>query len=398
MPATSLIGQPRVLDAIAHALESGRLAQSYLLYGPHGVGKRAAALTFAQGLLCENRASLHEGGIACGKCLACTKVVRGLHPDVHVYFPHPKDVDVDDVTARLQLVFEDPYALLDYHRRPSMEDSGKTSSKLVIYQAERVREIMHDLHYVPVEGAYSIGVILDADKMPAASANPFLKMLEEPPEKTVLILTAERRDQMLPTVLSRCQLLRLDPLPANLISEALIERKKVNTDRASYLARMADGSYSRALELLENESLAEQRELALEFIRASFTLNPKKLTKALDDASSLGRESVKQLFSLMLAWVRDLILYESTRDRTKLVNVDQAKAVEDFVEALPDARLPDMVDLIDQASSLLERNVHTGLTLTVLAHALNDAMRGKHRTNLYAPLDSPEEALEEAPA
>lgn len=364
------------------------MAQSYLFHGPDGAGKRAAALMFAQALLCEQKGG-NDKGLACGKCLPCTKARRGLHPDIHVYVPHPKDARIEDVAERLQILFENPYRLVDFKRRPSLDDAGKTSSKQVIYNVDRIAEIMRDLHFVPVEGSYSIGILVDADRMNEPTANKFLKMLEEPPERTVLILTAERTDQMLPTILSRCQHVRFDPLSVGDIKQALVGREQVQPERASFVARMADGSYTNALELLANEELAARRELAFEFIRQAFSRQPDRVMPLVERISKLGRESVKQLFGLMLSWVRDLVLYEAAGEAAPLVNVDKTEAIRKFISVLPDAQLDTMVGFIEEATRLVERNCHVALTLVVLADALADAMRGRDRVHLFEPLDSP---------
>lgn len=367
------------------------MAQSYLFHGPDGVGKRAAALAFAGALLCEQKD--RNGGMACRKCLACTKAQRGLHPDVHVYVPYPNDAKVEDVSERIRMLFENPYRSVDFKRRPSLDDAGKTSSKQVIYQADRIRSIMHDLQYVPVEGAYSVGIIVDADRMMPAAANPFLKMLEEPPERTVLILTAERTDKMLPTILSRCRHVRFDPLPATTIEEALIGHDRVQPEKAAFVARMAAGSYTNALELLDSDELGARRDLALEFIRQAFSKHPDRVMPLVERISKLGREPVKQLLELMLSWVRDLVLYEAAGEAAPLVNVDQADAIQKFAAGLPDARLDAMVGFIEEASHLIERNSHVTLTLIVLADALADAMRDEDRKQLFEPLDSPAIAM-----
>src|SRR5690606_16938037 len=210
----SVIGQERVAGVLSRALASGRVAQAYLFHGPDGTGKRAAALAFAQALQCEARGKNAPPDAACGRCLPCTKAVRGLHPDVRVYLPQPADAATEDVAERLRLLHQNPYELVDFQRRPSLQEAGGTSGKQVMYQVERIRAIMHALRFVPGEGRHTVGVLLDADRMNTASANAFLKVLEEPPERTVLVLTAERPDAMLPTILSRCQRLRFDPLPA----------------------------------------------------------------------------------------------------------------------------------------------------------------------------------------
>src|SRR5690606_20416040 len=132
-----------------------------------------------------------------------------------------------------------------------------------------------------------------------------------------------------------------------------------------------------------------RRELALTFVRLAYTQDPMKLPALIEQVARMGREPVKGLLELMLGWIRDLVLYRAAGDAAPLVNVDQAEAVRKFVGALPDARLEAMAGLVEQAADLLDRNVHTGLVLTVLSQALYAAMRGKDRARLYAPLAEP---------
>lgn len=387
VPSNHLIGQPRVQDAIGHAVTSGRMAQSYLFHGPEGTGKRAAAIALAQALLCEN-SSRNADGVACGKCLSCTKVQRGLHADVHVYLPHPRDTRTEDIAERIQLLFENPYRLVDFKRRPSLDDAGKISRSEVIYYVDYLDAIVKESHFVPVEERYNIGILVDADRMNDTSANKFLKMLEEPPERTVLILTAERTDRMLPTILSRCQHIRFDPLQVADIEHTLTKRERISADRAAFVARMADGSYTNALELLGNDQLAAQRQLALEFIRQSVTRRADKVLPVLEEISKLGRETVGHVFRLMLSWVRDVVLFEAAGDAAPLVNVDQIETVRKFVSVLPNARPDAMVGYIEEAAILVNNNSNVALTLTVLADALADGMNGIDRKRLVEPLDS----------
>ena len=143
--------------------------------------KRAAALEFAQALLCEK--SL---GDACGRCVPCQKVARGVHPDVHVLIPQPKDADPEEVSRRLALLFEDPFATIDFSRRPALDDPDRVSNKQAGYHIDRVHDQLHRaFSFKPVEGAWKIGIVTDADLFGGRSANAFLKLLEEPSPRTV---------------------------------------------------------------------------------------------------------------------------------------------------------------------------------------------------------------------
>jgi DNA polymerase-3 subunit delta' len=384
---SEVIGQQRAVETLQRALTSGRVAHAYLFHGPDGVGKRATALAFAQALQCQRRA---VGEAApCGACLACQKVDRMVHPDVHLYLPQPNDASAGDVAARLQRLAGDAYAEVDFRRRPSLDDPSKSSNKHTIYNVDRVREITRDLRYSPAEGRFKVAVLTDADAMNEPSANAFLKGLEEPTEQTVIVLTASRPDRLLPTILSRCQRLRFDALAPDAIERALVARDGLEPERAAFLARMADGSYTRALTLAGSEDLARQRAHVVAFFRAAFTGSGAQLDDLIADLAGLGREGLKGVLGLMLGWVRDLMLARHAGADAALVNVDQQASVLRFVDNLPDARLDALADLVEHATELVERNVNATLVLTVLADALRAAMQGRERHRLFAPLADP---------
>ena len=378
-----IVNQERVCAALRRTVEQGRVAHAYLFHGPDGVGKRAVALAFAQTLECERAAD----GTACGRCLACTKVRRMLHPDLHVLFPHPKGTDEEDLAERLKRLGQDPYATIDFVRRPSLSDPAETSNKQAFYPVDRIHEdLLRPMSFRPLEGRYKIAVVTDADLMRTEAANAFLKLLEEPPPQTVFVLTTARPERLLPTITSRCQRLRFDPLTPEVIEAALRAREAAAPDRAAMLARMADGSFSRALDLTENEELLAGRRLVLDYLRLAYTQDAGRLPDLVEEIGRLGRERVKGLLRLMLRWLRDLVLYRAIGSDAPLVNVDQAEAARRFCENVPEADLDAMIDLTEEAVQMAGRNVHLGLLLTALAQALGRAMRGRHDGRLYVAL------------
>jgi len=382
MSWTEIIGQSRIVEALRRTLNSDRVAHAYLFFGPDGVGKRATALEFSKALLCEN-----NGDEACDTCRACSKVDRMIHPDVHVLFPHPTDVDAHDVAERLKLLVEDKYATIDYIRRPSLKNAASTSNKQAFYSVARINEeIRRALSFKPVEGRYKVAIITDAHLMRTEASNAFLKRLEEPTPQTVFILTTARPERLLPTIISRCQRFRFEPLAPEAVEEALIKRKGLDRDRSATLARMGSGSFSRALELSESEELMMLREKVLEFYRHAFSQNVDKLSDLIDEIGRLGREQVKNTLGLMLRWTRDLLLFQEVGSANILVNVDQAGTIERFCANLPNANLEAMVLQVENAIELVERNVQLNLVLTVLAQKLGKAMRGIETGRLYVPL------------
>ncbi|CAN5629226.1 DNA polymerase III subunit delta' [soil metagenome] len=388
MPWSLVVGQNSIVEALGRAVAAGRLPQAYLFHGPDGSGKRAAAIALAQALQCDVRGREgHPAEAPCGECNACSRVARLVHPDVRVHMPTPKDVPEEDVSDRLRLLGQDPYAEIDYRRRVSLGDPEKKTAKQSAYRVDYLRNLRSELAYVPVEGRYNVAILTDADAMNPQAANAFLKALEEPSLRTLIILTSSRPQRLLPTIISRCQRQRFDALPARDIEAALIARGAADGDRAALVARMADGSLTQAVQLLGNETLAETREAAVRYIRASYAYaqDAEGLAKEVAIQAGYGRERLKNSFALMIGWVRDLVLAREGLDDS-LVNIDQVEPIRKFVTKLPEARLENMADLLQEATGLVERNVHTELLLYALAGALAESMRGIDRRRLYVPL------------
>ncbi len=395
MPFSRVVGHERAVGVLQQALASGRVAHAYLFHGPAGVGKRAAALAFAQALQCERRGTPGGPvGDACGVCLACTKVARLIHPDVHVYLPFPKvstqanrDERPDDYPERLARLAADAYDGTDYRQLAKLGGDAPPTKAAEHRKIPIDTGVRHDLTYAPAEGRHAVGLLVDADRMRTEAGNSLLKLLEEPPPSVVLVLTAERLDGLLPTILSRCQRVRFDPLPAASIEAALVARGE-GAPRAAFVSRMADGSLTRALALVGSEQLAEHRRLALDFLRAAYTARPERITPVVDAVAALGRERTRAWLDLVRTWVRDLVLARELGEAAPLVNVDQADAVRAFVTHVPYADADAMTALVADAEAAVERNASATLVLTTLALALGDAMRGASRDHLVRPLDA----------
>ncbi len=379
----SVIGQERACSALRSAIARDRVAHAYLFHGPDGVGKRAAGLAFAQTLLCTGEDA------PCGTCNACTKTERLIHPDLHVLIPQPNDAKADEVQERVRRLAEEPYATIDYLRRAKLDEPGSSSSKQIQYSVGRINdELRRIMSFRPVEGRFKIAMLSDADLLRKEAANAFLKLLEEPSARTVFILTTARPDRMLPTILSRCQHLRFDRLPAELISNALVGRDLVAEAAAETIARMADGSFARALDLAASEELMAARGEVLRFLRGSYQTwsAADRMAEQIERISRQGREQVKFILELMLGWIRDLTLVRVMGDGAQIVNTDQAEEIRKFAASLTRADPDLMAQLVEECIGRLERNANARLVLTVLSHSLHDAMRGLPASHLTEPL------------
>jgi DNA polymerase-3 subunit delta' len=383
----TVIGQERAVTALRTAVGGGRVAQAYLFHGPEGSGKRAAALALARAVLCERRGTAGApADDACGECPACLRVRHMTHPDLRFLFPRPKEADASDVGARLALLADSPYTVIDYRRRPSL-DGRRTQNKQSIYSIDMINvDLRRALSLHPVEGRATVAVLCDAEAMNDAAANSFLRLLEEPRPHVTLVLTTERPDKLLPTVLSRCQRVRFEPLGPEEIEAALVSREAIAPARAAVAARLADGSYTRARALAEGDDVQELRDRAVDFTRAALELRPSEMPAIVEATAALGREPLKGFLAQLLSWVRDLVLARTLGREAPVVNVDRAESLREVLERAPRARFDLVARHVEDAADMLERNVHSGLLVSTLAFSLHDALAGRPRERLSAPL------------
>jgi DNA polymerase-3 subunit delta' len=306
-----------------------------------------------------------------------------IHPDVRFFYPASKNVTVTEIAERVQKLGEDPYLTVDFVRQPT----SKAGNRQVIYPIAFIHDqVKPILDYKSFEGNYKVIVIMGAEALTEQTANAFLKMLEEPTERTVFILITERPDRLLQTILSRCQPVRFDRLSGEQIQEALSKRIGVSREDALSQAMLADGSLSVAMDLVDDEeSMAFRREM-LQFLRDIYSNQVPKVVERFENLSSMSLDQIKLFLSLLLGLVRDLILVRELGSKAAIVYVDDRADLVRFCKNLPDARLGQMVDLTEEAINLVSRNVRVQLVLMSLAAGLRRSMMGREALPLTTPL------------
>ncbi|MDX1640978.1 MAG: AAA family ATPase [Balneolaceae bacterium] len=347
-----LVGQKKAKHQIERILLSDRLAHSYLITGPDGSGKTAFALALAEVVNGVN----HLTDL---KDLAISRKSSWFtHPDIHVFIPLPSTVGSDELQSRLELLAKDPYEIVDFTLRPALSDPESTKNRRAFYSIDYYhQEIRPKSVYKPNEGRKTVIVLTNVDTMRKETANAFLKLLEEPSGNILFILTATQPDQLLPTIISRCQQIRLNPLSKNEVAEGLIKYDNINTDDAELLARLSGGNYS-TCRFLEIETLQQIRNESVEFLRYSYLQDVPELLKLINDWNkNLNKENQIALCNTLEQLLRDITIYRETENQKLITNVDQIDVIKKFCTSMTDARLEEMIDHIQQLKGLLYQNV-----------------------------------------
>ncbi len=365
-----LVGQKKARELLQRIINSERLGHAYLFSGPPGTGKTALGLAFAE--LINGISNLTDlRGQAFSKKSSWLN-----HPDIHVFLPVPTDYSADDLRERLSLLAADPYEVIDFSHRPSLEDEESSKSKQAFYPIDYFhREIRPKAFLKPNEGRKIVIMMTNIETMRKEAANAFLKLLEEPAEDVVFLLTTNNKDALLPTILSRCQPVQLSSLKMIRIEEALIHYDDFEPEDAQYMARIAGGNYVMA-RYFKVKALKQMRSEMVSFLRKSYTQDAESLTQmAKNWQSQYNIERQGALLNVLETLLGDLLIYRNTGEKELVTNLDQIDMIIKFCDSMPNARLEEMIEQVNKCRPLLQQNVQPKLIFTVLALRFSSLMR-----------------------
>lgn len=369
-----VIGQSRIKETMRSAIGGGRLAHAYLLWGNSGVGKDALAIECARVLLCAG-----GGTEACGTCSSCRKMDSLQHPNLKLIYPLPggdakrsaaaeeddqPDTEVvDEIRRQTAEKAKDPYFHIDipkakFIRIPSIRDIRKQSS---MSGAEKGKRIF---------------IIFDADAMNDEAANALLKVLEEPLDGVHFLLVTSRKEAMKQTILSRCQLMQCAMLTDAEIVQALKERQQMTEQEAVRVARLANGSYTRAVELLGTD-IEQYRADVIVFLRSILGSSQIKIMEDQEEyITGNKRDRAEQLLSMILVWFRDsIVMREGARQH--LLNADQEQDLDRFTGRFGTKDLESCMNVVERSLELLRRNVYLPLVMLSLTVQLRRILHAK---------------------
>lgn len=361
----SVIGQERVKKILQISFTTNKISHAYLFHGPEGTGKDAAAFAFAKLLNCE----LPDNGITCEKCSNCRRISLLQHPNLKFIIPMPvgkNEKEGDDPFKNL-----DPKTITEY--RQAIADKAANPyyrinlSRANTIKINSIREIRRSINLTRAEHGKKVIIISDAEKMNDSAANSLLKTLEEPTPETVIILTTSNYDKLLPTIISRCQMVRFELLREEEIRRGLVERDKtINEQQAILVSKMANGSFQRAQELT-GADLVSQREEMIDLLRNILARSSSIWMKEIDGfLGSKDRYQVVRSLMLLNLWLRDAMMLQNDNGDA-VINLDQQESLEKFVTHFDHADLAAVINAIERAIALVEKNIYLSLVLLNLA-------------------------------
>ena len=349
MNFSDIPGQKAVIERLRNSVLESRVSHALLFYGPEGGGKLPLALAFARYISCERRTAEE----ACGTCPSCIKYDKLIHPDLHFVFPVVKkraaDTKEDDQATGAEMKGSGP----PYKKRATAEtvsDSylpewremvlaspwfslsrwtdamGAEKNQQALIAVAEAAEIIRKLSLKSFESDFKIMIIWLPEKMNTETANKLLKMIEEPPARTLFLLVTDEEEKLLPTITSRCQHIRVPAIAAADITGHLVERMGHEPAAAAGIAAISNGNMVRAMELMrEDDDSGVHLDRFIRLMRTAYSREIQALVNWSEETAALGRERQKSFLSYALRMIRENFILNFNGKEHGLVSLAPAE-------------------------------------------------------------------------
>ena len=316
-----VVGHKDIINYIRNAVTENKVSHAYILNGERGSGKKMLANLFATTLLCEK-----QGPDPCNVCHSCHQAESGNHPDIiRVTHEKPNTISVDDIR----------------------------------------RQVNEDIQIKPYQGPYKIYIIAEADLMTAQAQNALLKTIEEPPAYAVIFLLTENAEALLPTITSRCVMLKLRNIKDTLIRKYLMETMHVPDYKADMCTAFAQGNMGRAIMLASSDHFNEIREEAVQLLKYINEMDISEVTKAIKKINTYKLE-INDYLDIIMIWYRDVLLYKATKEMDKVVFKDQISYIQERAKKSSYEGIELILESLEKAKTRLKANVNFDLVMELL--------------------------------
>lgn len=316
-----VVGHKDILKYISSAVENNRVSHAYILNGERGSGKKMLANLFAMTLLCET-----GDNEPCGKCHSCKQAESGNHPDIiRVTHEKPNSISVDDIRT----------------------------------------QVNNTVDIKPYQGPYKVYIIPQADMMTPQAQNAILKTIEEPPSYAVFLLLTENAETLLPTINSRCVMLKLRNIKDTLIKKYLMENLEIPDYKADMCTAFAQGNMGRAIMLANSDHFNEIREEAVQLLKHISEMELNEIVAAVKNISVYKLE-ITDYLDIIMIWYRDVLLYKATKEIDKVVFKDQLQSIKEQARKSSYEGLELILESLEKAKARLKANVNFDLVMELL--------------------------------
>ena len=316
-----VVGHKDILKYISSAVENNRVSHAYILNGERGSGKKMLANLFAMTLLCET-----GDNEPCGKCHSCKQAESGNHPDIiRVTHEKPNSISVDDIRT----------------------------------------QVNNTVDIKPYQGPYKVYIIPQADMMTPQAQNAILKTIEEPPSYAVFLLLTENAETLLPTINSRCVMLKLRNIKDTLIKKYLMENLEIPDYKADMCTAFAQGNMGRAIMLANSDHFNEIREEAVQLLKHISEMELNEIVAAVKNISVYKLE-ITDYLDIIMIWYRDVLLYKATKEIDKVVFKDQLQSIKEQARKSSYEGIELILESLENAKARLKANVNFDLVMELL--------------------------------
>lgn len=369
MQFTDVIGQSTAKSVLSRMADHDRIPHALLLLGMPGSGGLALSLAFAQYVLCENRTD----GDACGSCRSCVKTAKWVHPDLHFSFPTVGTNVTSDqhLSTWRQALADNPY--LDVNQWLQLIGAENKQGNI---NKEECNAIIRKLSLKIFEGRYKIMLIWLPEYL-GKEGNRLLKLIEEPPENTLLMLVSENQELILNTILSRCQLIKVPALRDEEIEQGLGQLKNLPPEKARPIAQLAGGNFNEALKIATQPE-SDNSSLFLDWMRKCYMGNGIELVRWVESFAKTGRENQKQFVQYGLHFMREYMTLKMAGTENGLdirLLPKERTTAQNLTKVIGFDQIGRIVELFDDCAYAIERNANQKLLFLDTSIKLNKILR-----------------------
>jgi len=346
-----IVGQQAVKDQLVRGVRENRISHAQLFLAPEGSGSLALALAYAQYISCENRGE----NDSCGTCSSCRKYTKLIHPDLHFSYPffakHKDDTALSFIEEWRRTFLSNPYLSLDEWR--NQLDAENKQANINIAECH---QIIRKLSLKAFESEYKV-LIMWLPEYLDKEGNTLLKIIEEPPQKTLFLLVAQNQDQILNTILSRTQLVKVHRLKDEEVADYLVRKFHLNEEQAIRIAYLSEGNIQTAVNLSREES-NNNFGMFSDWLRMCFTNRGLLAIEFAETAAKIGRENQKNFLRYGMKLMREVLMVLAGAEHLVHLPANEKEFVVNFSKVLNAAKAEAIVDELEKAHYHIERNAN----------------------------------------